>query len=199
MRTLRQRILSASAGLLVMATAACSSGTLGNVLGGVLNAPSNQMSGTVQGLDARNETLFIRQNDGTTIAVRYDDRTEVVYQNQRYSVGSLENGDQITARIQDNGNNNYYTDYIQVNSSVSGNTGSGTSGLYNLSGTVRQIDTYNGWFTIDTQNEGRITISLPYNTRSSDVTRFRDLRSGDHVSLQAVYLNSSRYELRQFY
>ena len=201
METLRQRINALAAGLMVMTAAACSQNSLGDVLGGVLNAPASQMSGTVQGLDTRNETIFLRHNDGSTVAVRYDDRTEVVYQNRTYSVTSLENGDQVTARIIDNGNNNYYTDYIQVNSSVSGDVGnnSGSGSVYNLTGNVRQIDDINGWFTIDTQNSGRVTISLPYNPRSSDVTRFRNLRTGDYVSLQAVYLNTSRYELRQFY
>lgn len=200
MGTLRQRIMGASAGLLVATTAACSTGGLGDVFDGVLNSPSNQMSGTVQGVDSRNETLFIRESNGNTVAIRYDDRTRVVYQNQDYSVSALENGDQVTARVQDNGNNNYFTDYIQVNSSVSNNTGgTGSGALYNLSGTVRQIDTYNGWFTMDTQQEGRITVSLPYNPRSADLTRFRNLRSGDYVSLQAAYLNPSTFQLRQFY
>jgi hypothetical protein len=199
MGTLRQRILGASAGLLLTMTAACSQGGLGDVLGGVLNAPSNQqqLTGTVQGLDTRNQTLFIRQSDGTTVALNYDDRTRVVYQNQDYSVSSLENGDQVTARFQEGSSGNYYTDYVQVTSSVSINTGGGAN-LNNLSGTVRQIDTYNGWFMLDTQN-GQVTVSLPYNPRSADLTRFRNLRNGDHVSLQAVYLNATRYELRQFY
>jgi len=42
-------------------------------------------------------------------------------------------------------------------------------------------------------------VSLPYNARSSDVNRFRNLRSGDNVRIYGVYLNNSRVELRQFY
>jgi hypothetical protein len=194
--------MGALAAALVLASAACSSNGLGDVLGGVLNAPgAQQVSGNVQGVDTRSEMVFIRQNDGSSLGVRYDSRTEVVYQNRTYSVTSLENGDQVTARIVDNGNGNYYTDYIQVNSSVSddGGYGNDAGAVYNLSGTIRQIDSYNGVFTMDTQNQGRITVSMPYNPRSTDVTRFRNLRSGDYVQLQALQLNSGRYELRQFY
>ena len=201
MSTLRH-IKGALAGLVLVASAACSSaGTLGDVLGGVLNSPgSQQVSGNVQGVDTRSQMVFLRENNGSTLSLRYDSRTEVVYQNRTYSVTSLENGDQITARIVDNGNGNYYTDYIQVNTSASNNGGydNETGAVYNLSGTVRQIDSYNGWFTMDAQNS-RITVQLPYNPRSTDLTRFRSLRSGDYVQLQALQISSSRFELRQFY
>ena len=200
MSTLRH-IKGALVAMVVLAVAACSSNSLGDVLGGVMNSPASQVSGNVQGVDTRSQMVFIRQNDGSSLGVRYDSRTEVVYQNRTYSVTSLENGDQVTARIVDNGNGNYYTDYIQVNSAVSdsGGYGNDAGAIYNLSGTVRQIDSYNGMFTMDTQQNGRITVSMPYNPRSTDLSRFRDLRSGDYVSLQALQLNSGRYELRQFY
>ncbi|HEX6558528.1 MAG TPA: hypothetical protein VF021_03680 [Longimicrobiales bacterium] len=198
MSMVKTMVRGASVGLLALTLGACAQvGGLGDVLGGVLNSPGNQLSGTVQGVDSRNQVLFIRQSDGTSVSVQYDSRTQVVYQNQTYSVSSLENGDQVTARIQNNGNS-YYTDYVQVDASVSGSTGN-TGALYNLSGTVRQIDTSNGVFTLDTQNGGIITISMPYNPRTTDLNRFRSLRSGDYVSLQGAQLNQTRFELRQFY
>jgi hypothetical protein len=198
MNVINRVVKGASAALLALSLGACAqAGALGDVLGGVLNAPSNQLTGTVTGVDSRNQALFIRQSDGSTITVMYDNRTQVVYQNQTYSVSSLENGDQVTARIQNNGNNQYYTDYVQVNSSVNTN-GTSSNSLYNLSGNVRQVDLANGWFTMDTNN-GLFTISMPYNPRTTDLNRFRSLRSGDYVSLQGVQLNSTRFELRQFY
>lgn len=188
----------AAAGFALSLGACAQMGGIGDVLGGVLNAPSNQLTGTVQGVDSRNQVLFIRQSDGSTVSVRYDSRTQVVYQNQTYSVGSLENGDEVTARIQNNGNE-YYTDYVQVNASVNSGGMNNSGAVYNLSGTVRQIDITNGWFSLDTQNGGMITVSMPYNPRTTDLNKFRSLRSGDYVSLQGVQLNQSRFELRQFY
>jgi hypothetical protein len=194
-----------TAGAVALTLGACAqAGTLGDVLGGVLNAPTggNQVSATVSGVDTRSSQLFLRQSDGTTIAVTYDNRTQVVYNNQTYGVTSLENGDQVTARITNNGNGNYYTDYIQVTQSVSStNGGSNTTNgqLFSMSGNVRQVDRTNGWFTLTTQNNGTITVTMPYNPRSTDVNRFNNLRSGDYVQIQAYYLNSSRYELANFF
>lgn len=186
-------------GAFVLSAGACgSAGALGNVLGGVLNAPGNQQaSGTIQNVDTRNQQVIIRQSDGTTVVARYDNNTQVVYQNQNYPVTSLEYGDQVTARIQNNGNA-YYTDLIQVNQSVSNNsTGNSNGQMYSFQGTVRQVDVSNGYFTLSTNN-GTITVSMPYNSRSYDVNRFRNLRTGDYVSLQGTMLNSSRVELAQF-
>lgn len=46
--------------------------------------------------------------------VNYDNRTQVVYNNQGYAVTALEPGDIVNMRISQTGNNQYYTDYIQV-------------------------------------------------------------------------------------
>ena len=199
---LYQRI--GTVGVLALTLGACAqAGSLGDVLGGVLNAPgNNQVSATVSGVDSRSQQIFLRQSDGSTLAVTYDNRTQVVYQNQNYSVTSLENGDQVTARLTNNGNGSYYTDYIAVDQSVSTNGSvynGNSSQLYSLSGNVRQIDRTNGIFVVDTQNSGQITVSMPYNPRSSDLTRFRNLRVGNYVQFQAYSLNNARFELASFY
>src|SRR3569833_2490620 len=125
------RAVTAAAVALTLGACAGAGGTLGDVLGGVLNAPvgGNQVSATVSGVDTRSQQIFLRQNDGTTVGVTYDNRTQGVYQNQTYAVTALENGDQVTARLTNNGNGNYYTDYFHVNQSVCSNTN--TIGGYN--------------------------------------------------------------------
>ena len=45
---------------------------------------------------------------------------------------------------------------------------------------------------------GTLVVSLPYNPRSTDVDRFRRLRSGDNVRLSGRLLNAQRFELEQF-
>ena len=196
MKMLRGALLA-----LLIGTAGCAqAGNLGEILGGVMNAPAaNQLSGTIQGVDTRSQQIFLKQSNGQTVALTYDNNTQVVYQNQNYPVTALESGDQVTARYQDKGNNGIYVDMIQVTQSTttSSNTGSSNS-LYNLEGNVRSIDRTNGVFTLATQN-GTITVSMPYNARSSDVTRFNSLRTGNYVQIQGLYLNESRVELRQFY
>lgn len=184
---------------LAMVTAGCSqAGNLGEILGGVMNAPAgNQVSGTIQGVDTRSQVVFVRQGDGQSVGFRYDGNTRVVYQDQNYPVTALENGDQVTLRYEASGNT-YYTDYIQVTQSVtSGNGNAGSGQVYSLQGTVRSVDRTNGYFTISVQN-GILTVSMPYNPRSSDVNRFNQLRTGEYVQFQGVYLNDTRVELRSF-
>ena len=191
-----------TAALFVSAAGACSSlGGLGSVLGG--GSQQQQVSGAVQGVDTRSQQIFLQQSNGQTIGLGYDSRTQVVYQNQTYSVNSLERGDQVTARIANsNGsgnNNNYYTDYVQVDQSVSSNGGTTSGNVQTIQGNVRQIDFTNGLFTLNAGNNGVLTVSMPYNPRAADRNRFQNLRVGDNVRLYGVYLSNSRVELRQFY
>jgi hypothetical protein len=174
-------------------------GNLGNVLGGVLGggtAQNGQLSGTIRGVDTRSQLISIQESNGQTVPVTYDNQTQVVYQNQNYSPTALENGDRVTARVQANGNS-YYTDYVQVDQSVS-SVGGSSSNLQLLQGTVRQVDRRNGLFTVDINNAGTLTVTLPYNLSTNDVNRFNNLRSGQFVSFYGTYLNSSQIQLRQF-
>lgn len=202
MTRLQRAAGAVTAALFVSVAGACSTNSLGNVLGGVLGGGQQELSGTVQGVDTRSQQIFVQQSNGQTIGIGYDSRTQVVYQNQTYSVNSLERGDEVTVRLNDSngGNNsNYYTDYVRVDQSVSSSGGGVSGNVQTIQGTVRQVDVANGWFTMSVTNRGNITVSLPYNTRSTDVNKFRNLRSGDHVRLYGTYLNNSRVELRQFY
>ena len=191
---------SATAALMIVSLGACGN-SLGNVLGSVLGgggAQSGQLAGTIRGVDSRSQQIAIQQSNGQTVTVGYDNQTQVVYQNQNYSPTALENGDQVTARVQANGNS-YYTDYVQVDQSVRGTTGGSTSNLQSVQGTVRQIDRANGLFTVDVNNYNTLTVSLPYNLSSTDVNRFNNLRSGDVVRFYGTFVNNTRVELRQFY
>jgi len=184
----------------MVAATACA-GNLGNILGGVLGggaASGNQLSGTVRGVDTRYQQISIQTSNGQTVPVSYDNQTQVVYQNQNYPPTSLEYGDQITARIQTNGNS-YYTDYIQVDQSVNNGNGSISSGnVQSLQGTVRSVDLRNGFFTVDIGNYNTITVNMPYNASSNDVNRFNSLRNGDFVRFYGVYTGQSQVQLRQF-
>jgi len=203
MSTIQRIRLGAAAALMVATVGACA-GQLGNVLGGVLggggqSGQAGQLSGMVRGVDTRSQLISIQASNGQTVPISYDNQTQVVFQNQNYSPTSLEYGDQVTARIQANGNS-YYTDYVQVDQSVSSNgSGSVPSNVQLLQGTVRQVDRRNGLFTVDMNNYNTVTVTLPYNVSTNDLNRFNNLRSGDQVRFYGTYLNSSQVQLRQFY
>ena len=202
MRLMTMSARATAAALLLASASACSSaGSLGSILGSVLGGgagQSNQVSGYIQGVDTRNRQIGIQQSNGQTVVVSYDDRTQVVYQNQSYPVTALENGDQVTARIQQLQNGGYYTDAVQVDRSVSSANTSQSSNVQLIQGTVRQVDQANGMFLLDATNGTRLTVQLPQQLSRADLDRFRNLRTGDYTRLYGVYLSTSRVELRQF-
>ena len=194
-----------AAALAITSLGACAQNGLGSVLGSVLGGQQqggNQVSGTVRGVDQRNSQIVLVQSNGQQVGISYDNQTKIVYNNQNYTVTSLENGDQVTARIQQTQNGGYYTDYVQVDQSVSSNNGgvnASNGQVQSLQGTVRRVDVGNGWFEIQPSNSVVLTVTLPYNASRADVQRFQNLRQGDVVRFNGVYLNNSRVELRQFY
>jgi hypothetical protein len=199
--TAQRLVRRGAAALMLGALAACSqAGGLGNVLGSVLGGgqQANQVSGVVQGVDTRNRQIGLQQSNGQTVAIAYDNQTQVVYNNQSYPVTSLDRGDQVTARIQSGNNGSYYTDLVQVDQPVQGSNTSSSGNVQTLQGTVRQIDLQNGLFTMDVSST-RVTVSMPYSPSRADLDRFQRLRSGDVVRIAGVVLNNSRVELRQFY
>lgn len=193
-----------AAALAITSLGACAQNGLGNVLGSVLGGQQQQggqVSGTVRGVDTRNAQIVLQQSNGQQVGLSYDNQTKIVYNNQNYTVASLESGDQVTARIQQTQNGGYYTDYVQVDQSVSSSSGVYPSSgqVQSLQGTVRRVDVANGWFEIQPSNSVVLTVTMPYNATRADVTRFQNLRQGDVVRFNGVYLNNSRVELRQFY
>jgi exosome complex RNA-binding protein Csl4 len=202
MRIMTTSVRASTAALLLATAGACSStGGLGNILGSVLGGgggQGNQVSGYVQGVDTRNRQIGIQQSNGQTLVVAYDNNTQVVYNNQNYSVTSLENGDQVTARIQQLQNGGYYTDVLQVDRSVRGPSTMQSGNVQLFQGTVRQVDQNNGLFLLDVNNGSRVTVQIGQQTSRDDLNRFRSLRPGDFARLYGVYLNGSRVELRQF-
>ena len=199
------RRAAAVASMLMLATACSQLGTLESELGsGGASAQGGQVSGTVQGVDTRNQQIVVQQQNGQSVALLFDAQTQVTYQNRNYAVTNLERGDRVTARIQATNNGGYYTDLVQVDVSVSRSGGNvygsnGSSAVQTLQGTVRQVDRANGWFTLDVGNSNTITVSLPYNPSQNDVNRFQNLRPGEAVRLYGVFLNNNRVELRRFY
>ena len=201
MTTLRKT--AALAASLVTLGACSSAGGLGSVLGSVLGTGTQpqQLAGSVRSVDTRNQQISITQSNGQAIAVSYDANTKVVYQSRVYAVGNLDPGDEVVARITTTQNNAYYTDSITVTQSVTTTTSNGTvdNTVQQLNGTVTSIDRTNGNFVVDIGSGTRLTVSLPYNARSADVSTYNNLRVGQYVRFYGVYLNTSRVELRQFY
>jgi hypothetical protein len=192
----------AAAAVFATMTACANTGGLSGILGSVLGGgQGNQLQGAITGVDTRSQQVGVQQSNGQTIWVRYDNNTQVIYQNQNYPVNALERGDQVVATLQDAGNGSYYASTIQVTQSVSSSGGvyGPTGNAQTYQGTVRQVDRANGWFTVDEGSMGRITVILPSGLSQADLNRFGNLRSGDYVRFYGVSAGNGQVQLRQFY
>ncbi len=187
-----------------LAAGGCASGTggLGGVLGGTLNpAGSNTVSGTIAGVDTRNQIVYVNMDNGQQLPVQYSGQTQVVYQNQTYPVVDLQRGDAVTVQLQGNGNGGYYTSYIQVNQSVQNGSqypGSYGGNYQTLSGNVSQIDYNGGTFLLQQQYGQAILVQMPYNARQNDIRIFNSLRNGQFVRVQGQFVAQNRFQLAAF-
>lgn len=181
-------------------------GALGDILGGVAGVPGSagqqgQIVAEIQGLDSRQQVIQVRTQDGRTGSLRYDQNTVVVYQQRQYQVANLERGDIVAIQVQQDARGNAYASRIDVQQSVqerTGQTSGGSAQLQELTGRVGQIDYQRGWFELQTQYGGTVTVTLPYNPSSATETRFNRLRSGDSVRIEGAAIGNGRVELRRF-
>lgn len=209
MRGLRGAVLVAAG---VAATGCSQIGTLGNVLGGVLQpaagSGSAQVAGTVRYVDTQRQMLQITTQNGQTGNVYFDSRTQVVYQQQSYPVTALEQGDQVQMQLQQDQQGNYYTNYIMVTRSAQDAGGYNNSGGYNtgtygnnqmqVEGRVGWIDYQRGQFSLST-SRGTYTVMMPYNSSATDANTFRNLRQNSYVRLQGQMVNNTDIQLTRFY
>jgi hypothetical protein len=112
------RILTLTTALL---TAGACNGTLCNIVPGLgcgtqQQPQSGQINGIVRSVDPNNQRINVQDNSsGQSYWVQYDNRTQVVYRGQGYPANAIRQGDNVSVTIQNNGNNNYYASYVQIN------------------------------------------------------------------------------------
>ena len=198
------RGFAAAAALLLL----CGCAQAGDILGGVLGGgqPVGGVNGgtvvaEVRSVDARNGVLAVRTEEGQNVDIRFDQNVRVVYRQQEYPVTALESGDVVQMSVSRSGNE-YYTQQIDVQQSVQdrgGMTGGVDSErLYQISGTVDQIDQTRGLFTVRTSSNQVVTVTMPYNASSTSRDRFARLRRGNGVSVEGWFVTQDRLELSRF-
>jgi hypothetical protein len=187
---------------LLLTSGSCAGmGTLADVLAttGGVSGNNRELSGEIRSIDTRRQELQIQTVWGRSDRVQYDGRTDVIYQQRRYSVRDLERGDVVRVLV-DNRGRDLYASRIQVQQSVRDRQARGgvNPRVERFEGSVVRIDTRQGWFELQ-QNRGPVVlVVLPYNPSRAVDDRFRRLSRGNRVRIEGYIVNGSRIELRRF-
>lgn len=107
---------------LVVSTAACSGGLLGDILGGSGLPGGGQQQGQleaeIQQVDAQRQLIQIRTRDGQTGSVLFDRNTVVVYRQEQYPVTALERGDLVLMQVRETRDGSLYVSRVDVTQSI---------------------------------------------------------------------------------
>lgn len=184
--------------LVVLALTGCDElarvGDLGNY-----GSLGSDLVGEVENVDTRAREIQIRTDSGRTSVVRYDDRTQVIYQQRNYSVANLEPGDYVAVRVQQDRNGQNYTDTITVREGVQDRGNKRGSGrLDRIEGRIEYVDERRGTFELRDSRNRLIVVAVPFNAPGSVMDRFNRLRTGDFVRIEGRAAGSDRFDLENF-
>ena len=174
-------------------------GQLGNL--GNYGNPSPDVIGEVERVDNRAHEIETRTDSGRTVAIGYDDQTQVIYQRRNYSVANLEPGDYIAAKIERDRNGQDLADNITVRESVQergANNPRNTRRLDRAEGKIEDIDARRGTFEMRDARNHLILVSVPFNAPRSVIDEFNNLRTGDYVRIEGRAVNPDRFDLENF-
>ena len=159
----------------------------------------SDLVGEVENIDTRAREIEIRTDSGRTSVVRYDDRTQVIYQQRNYSVANLEPGDYVAARVQQDRNGQNYTDTITVKEAVQdrGNK-RGSARLDRIEGRIEDVDERRGTFELRDSRNRLIVVTVPFNAARSVMDRFNRLRTGDYVRIEGRPVDADHFDLESF-
>ena len=202
----------AAVALSVLFLAACSSGGIGDILGGGGSgqASNYEIRGVVDRVDTASRSVYLTNvsgyqsmlssgGSGNTVRVYYDNQTQVRYGGQTYQVSDLERGDEVSMNVAES-NNELVADVVTVTRDVSSGTSYPSSGIGSmLRGTVRYIDTSRRTIEVDRGTGSTVIVEYASNTpvyfngRSYMVA---DLERGDEIEINISDLGSNRYSAR---
>ncbi|HEX2834716.1 MAG TPA: DUF5666 domain-containing protein [Thermoanaerobaculia bacterium] len=196
--------------LAVMLLGACSSGGMGDILGGGNSNSNYQITGTVDSVDTSNRSIWLTNvsgyssmlssgGGGNTVRVYYDDQTSVEWQGRSYRPQDLERGDQVSVRVDEQGNT-LVAESMSVTYNAAGGMTSGSNlptGNYGSSirGTIRYIDTSRGTIEVSRTTGSNVVIQYGTNTPvyyNNQTYRPADLEVGDEIDVRYSDLGNGR-------
>jgi hypothetical protein len=155
----------------------------------------------VERIDPGRREIRLREENGRTLVLSYDQATRVLYQDREYGVENLEAGDVVAVRVSPRSDN--YVASMRVYETVQDRLAKGTSRrplsrLETVEGTVEDVNHERGVFDLRLRSGKVITVTLPYNARSADADDLRRLRRGDFVRLEGAFVNPETFQMQAF-
>lgn len=143
--------------------------------------------GRVQELDHSRRELYIRTEGGLSQVVTYTNGTRVAADGKEISTSELGRDDVIEVRLHGTADGRAVADSILVRERGDRNA--------TIEGTVERVLSDRRVIELRTASGALTTVYVPQDSPEAIENEFKQLRSGDFVRLQGIFLGENRFEL----
>ena len=180
---------------------------MGNVRGPAVEDTAlrpGEIAADVTEVNRSRQELYLVTDTGQRQVVPFDYKlSRVIYHGREYPFEYLEAGDRVAYVPTPRGRS--FIDVIRIQEPVQARSGARFARSNPppprtdiVEGTVDRVDSNLGVFDVTPRNGRRITVSVPYNARQSDVESFRTLRRGDVVRIEGEFVSPETLQLLAF-
>ena len=143
--------------------------------------------GTVEELDHSRRELYLRTEGGQSQIVTYTNRTPIILDGQKISASNLGRGDIIEVRMHGTADGHALADSVRVRERGDRST--------TVEGSVERVIIDRRVIELRTSSGTLTSVYVPQNSPEVVEDEFRQLRSGDFVRFQGIFLGENRFEL----
>ena len=143
--------------------------------------------GTIEELDHSRRELYLRTQGGQSQIITYTNRTRIAGEGNEISPSDLGRGDMIEVRMHGTADGRAVADSIRVRERGDGNS--------IIEGTVERVLSDRRIIELRTPSGALTSVYLPQNSHEIVEDEFRQLRSGDSVRFEGIFLGENRFEL----
>ena len=142
--------------------------------------------GTIEELDHSRRELYLRTQEGQSQVVTYTNRTRVAVEGKEISPSELGRGDMIEVRMHGTADGRAVADSIRVRERGDGDS--------IVEGTIERVLSDRRIIELRTSSGTLTSVYLPQNSPELTEQEFSQLRSGDFVRFQGIFLGENRFE-----
>jgi hypothetical protein len=142
--------------------------------------------GTIEEFDHSRREFYLRTKGGQSQIVTYTDRTRVAVEGNEISPSELGRGDMIEVRMHGTADGRAVADSIRVRERGDGDS--------IVEGTIERVLSDRRIIELRTSSGALTSVYLPQNSPEITEQEFSQLRSGDFVRFQGIFLGENRFE-----